>query len=76
MWGLFNYLWQNAVQASVGMQQCALGNLWTAESKGCTEVRKGEMAEAEEAEDQLERDLWRDRGKMEERWAKEAMEDR
>lgn len=73
MWGLFNYLWQNAVQASVGMQQCALGNLWTAgRDAKRLEKEKWQM----EAEDQLERDLWRDSGTMEERWAKEEMEDR
>lgn len=48
MWGLFNYSWQNAAQASVGMQQCALGkpvNCGLQESKGDTESGTGEMAD-------------------------------
>lgn len=58
MWGLFNYLWKNAAQASAGMQQHALWNLWTADCKRAGETlhlenEKGQMA----AEDWLERNM-------------------
>lgn len=74
MWGLFNYLWENAVQASVGMQQCALGNLWTADCWRAGEtlhLEGGEMADGkrEPAGERYE-------GQGEKRWTKENMEGR